>query len=202
MQSIPIDDDVASLPVAPESIQLIDTANEAIESFLSHSDETFENFVPCDFHLLDQTLSWIGQRQLAAGNRFCEWGAGFGVVAMLAAIHGMESTAIELEPSLWEQSMILAQRLGSPAEFVCGSFIPRELSDLERWGSQVNNVDSSAGDTYDEMDQQIEDFDLIFAFPWPGEADFFEMIFRERASSGAMLLTYHGREGVRLLRRL
>ncbi len=84
-----------------------------------------ENFVTCDFHLLDQALTWIQQNHLMTGNRFCELGSGFGVATMLAAIRGLEAVGIEIEPVLVEQSSQLAEDLDVDAKFFSGSFIPR-----------------------------------------------------------------------------
>ena len=48
----------------------------------------------------------------------------------------------------------------------------------------------------------MNDFDLFFAFPWPGEHVFFEAVFDDSAADGALLLTYRGREGMSLTRKV
>jgi hypothetical protein len=48
----------------------------------------------------------------------------------------------------------------------------------------------------------INDFDLFFAFPWPGEHVFFETVFEACTADGALLLTYRGREGMNLTRKV
>ena len=135
LQSIDISDSIKRIPLTERADSLIDDANDRIEAFMLADQSVIENFVTCDFHLLDQALTWIEQNHLLAGNRFCELGSGFGVAAMLAAIRGMESVGIEIEPTLVEQSADLADDLNVNARFFSGSFIPRDAEDLSELAS-------------------------------------------------------------------
>lgn len=162
--------------------------------------KVIENFVNCDFHLSAQTLQWIFGNHMLSGNRFCELGSGFGVVTMLAAEKSMESVGIEIEPELVNQAVDLATDLGNEAKFYCGSFVPRGAS-ISEHDCDVQNVVIEEGDVYKEIGLAMDDFDLFFAFPWPGEHTFFEAVFEACASDGALLLTYRGREGMHLLRK-
>jgi hypothetical protein len=202
LQKIDVPDSVKRLAYREHAEHLIDTANDAIEAFMLADLEVIENFVTCDFHLLDQTMTWIEDQHLLAGNRFCEWGAGFGVAAMLAALRGMEAVGIEVESRLVEQADLVANTLGNSARFYHGSFVPRGVAGLAEFACEVKNVDTDEDDTYDEIGYGLDEFDLFFAFPWPGEEGFFEHIFATCASDGALLLTYHGREGMRLSRQV
>jgi len=49
---------------------------------------------------------------------------------------------------------------------------------------------------------EMDEFDLFFAFPWPGEHQFFEAVFQAAAADNALLLTYRGRDGMHLLRKV
>ena len=46
-----------------------------------------------------------------------------------------------------------------------------------------------------------DDFDVIFAYPWPGEEDVIMQLFDRYAAVGALLLTYHGIEELRIRRK-
>lgn len=201
LQSIDIPDDIKSLPHSPDATHLIDLANDRIEAFMLGDDSVIENFVPCDFHLMDQALTWIEQNHLLTGNRFCELGSGFGVAALLASLHGMESVGIEIESALVEQSSNLADSLGLPTKFYCGSFVPRDISGILELARDVEHVETHEGEVYDEIGLALDDFDLFFAFPWPGEQDFFEAVFQAGAASNSLLLTYRGRNDMHLLRK-
>jgi Protein-L-isoaspartate(D-aspartate) O-methyltransferase (PCMT) len=201
LQPIRVPDSIKKISLSAEVEKLVETAYERIEAFMLSDESTIENFVNCDFHLVEQSLQWIQQNHLLAGNRFCELGSGFGVVAMLAASQGMESVGIEIEPSLVEQSSNLAEELDIDVEFYAGSFIPRDANCSLEMSSTMQHVDTAEGDIYEEIGLAMDEFDLFFAFPWPGEEEFFEAVFDACASDGALLLTYHGREGMRLVRR-
>ena len=199
LQPIEVPDSINLLPYAEGAEHLIDTANDAIEAFMLVDQKVIEGFVTCDFHLLDQAITWIEQNHLLTGNRFCEFGAGFGVGAMLAALRGMESIGIEIEPRLVEQASNVADELGNDAKFYCGSFVPRGVEGLALLAGEVENMDTEEGDVYEVIGRDLNDFDLVFAFPWPGEHGFFEAVFDACAADGALLLTYRGREGMNLV---
>lgn len=201
-ESIAVPASLSSAPYAPGAEELIDLVNERIEEFMLADESVIENFVPCDFHLLDQALSWIEQNHLMTGQRFCEIGSGFGAAALLAGLRGWESIGIEIESRLVDQASRLAADLNNSADFYCGSFIPRGIEGLADWSTEVKNVDTSEDDIYEEIGLAMDDFDLFFLFPWPGEHEFFESIIDACASDGALLLTYRGREGMNLVRRV
>lgn len=185
----------------PAAASLIDIANERIESFMLATDDVSENFVPCDFHLLDQALTWIEQNNLLTGRRFCEFGSGFGVVTLLASQHGMEAVGIEIESNLAEQASNLADDLNLSARFYCGSFIPRNVDGIVELSRDVEHVQTHEGEVYEEIGLAMDDFDLFFAFPWPGENSFFEGVFESGAANNAMLLSYDGINGMQLVRK-
>ncbi len=201
LQSINIPDEIRELSLATDAADLIDRATKRIEAFMLERDSVTENFVRCDFQLLDQSLSWIQQNHLLTGNRFCELGSGFGVAALLASLRGMESVGIEIESYLVEQASDLADAVDLPAEFYCGSFIPRGISDIVDLGSDVEHVETHEDDVYEEIGLDMDDFDLFFAFPWPGEEHFFEAVFQAGAADNSLLITYRGRDGMHLIRK-
>ncbi|MFP6673596.1 MAG: hypothetical protein VB878_00830 [Pirellulaceae bacterium] len=202
LQSIEVPDSIKQITMPKQAETLIDDANRRIESFMLSGQAVIENFVRCDFQLFDQALSWIQQNHLLTGSRFIELGSGFGVATMLATMSGMESVGVEIEPRLVEQSANLADDLHIDAQFYCGSFVPRNVEDLAELATEVENVDTQEGDVYHEIGLEMDDFDLFFAFPWPGEHTFFEAIFDARAANGALLLTYRGRDGMNLVRKI
>ncbi len=207
LQTIDIPDSIKDLPHAREAAGLIDLANDRIETFMLANDRVTENFVPCDFHLLDQSLTWITQNNLLTGRRFCEFGSGFGVATLLAAVQQMDSVGIEIDSDLVDQSIDLCHAVGSTesvdltANFYCGSFIPRNTHGILELAKDMEHVDTHQGDVYQEIGLALEDFDLFFAFPWPGEHHFFEAVFQAGAATNALLLTYRGRDGMHLIRK-
>ena len=202
LQTIEIPDSIREMPLSQRTGRLIDDANDRIEAFMLEDQSVIEDFVPCDFHLLDQSLDWIERNQLMAGNRFCELGSGFGVATMLAANRGMESVGIEIEPVLVQRSRDFANELVVAARFFCGSFLPRDAASLLERFPDFENIETDEGDVYREIGLAMNDFDLIFAYPWPRDWAFFEALFDAYAASGALLLTYRGRIGMSLVRKM
>ena len=86
-----------------------------------------------------------------------------------------------------------------PSSIVAVSF--RATLVTSRSWPDIENVDTSQGDVYKEIGMAMDEFDLMFAFPWPGESGFFEAVFDAGAASGALLMTYRGRDGVNVVRK-
>ena len=202
LQPINIPDNIRQLPHTSSATRLMDLANDRLEAYTLATKMVIDNFVNCDFPLLDQSLTWMRENNLLTGNRFCELGSGFGVAALLASNHGMESVGIEIESSLVDQSSNLADELGLPTRFYCGSFVPRDMAGLLELSCEVEHVATEEGDVYEEIGMELDEFDLFFAFPWPGEHPFFEAVFQAGAADHALLLSYRGRNGMHLLRKI
>ncbi len=155
-------------------------------------------FVPSDFEAAWRTLSAIAESGLATGSYFCEWGSGFGVVTCLAAWLEFTAYGIEIEPDLVEEATKLAALRDLPAEFVCGTFLPHEASELATTSNEFSWLAEGGADAYEELGLQIADFDVIYVFPWPGEAATIEEVFHHLAADGALLLTFDSRGDVRV----
>ncbi|MFO0902959.1 MAG: hypothetical protein U0939_08175 [Pirellulales bacterium] len=202
---IPIElpDFTAAPPPSPKAMRLLEEADRRIDDFVHRRrGPLIHGFVPSDFRMVDACLNWIVKRQLASGHAFCEWGSGFGVITLLAALHDFDACGIEVEELLVEQARQLADDFEISAQFGHGSAIPPGKSRLEKYLVEQSLVDTDSPDAYDEIGLEIDDFDIVFVFPWPGEEGFWERLFHQCASDGALLLTYHGLNDLRLQRRV
>lgn len=154
-------------------------------------------FVPSDFAAAYSALAHIHEYQLAPGRCFLEWGAGFGVVASLASSLGLDAHGIEIDATLVAHSRALAADFNLAPNLVEGSFVPaggdRYTEDSH---SEHAWLASGGPDGYDAIGLEPDDFDIIYAYPWPGEETIVERLFDRYAASGALLVTYRGREGV------
>lgn len=186
----------------PKSVErLIVETEKRIDSFMDEPrDAEIFAFVPCDFRSAYRALSWLRSEQLAPGHLFCEWGSGFGGAAMLGSLLGFHSSGIEVLPELVEASKSLAKDFDVSVDFVCGSFIPEESHHHLSSPEEFAWLDLSAEAAYEELGYEADSFDLIFAYPWPNEQHLIFDLFEDCASSGALLLTYHGEDGLRLHR--
>lgn len=203
LKSIELPDLRVNAPLSPEVDSLLNEADRRIDDFLHHwRGPIIENFVASDYRTVNTVLTWIVEHQLSAGHMFCEWGSGFGIVTMMAALHDFTSFGIEVESELVDRARTLAGDLDIPVEFSQGSFIPPGGHRLIQYQEDVAHIETDTPSGYEEFDLEIADFDLFFAFPWPGENRFWDNLFHHYASEGALLLTYHGIEELRLQRKV
>ena len=160
-------------------------------------------FVPCDYHRVARALQATVEHRLATGNTFCEWGSGLGVVTMLASLYGLDACGIEIEPTLVTTARSLAARYQLRVSFVAGSYIPPTAEALEvPAGEDFFWMATEADTAYETLDQDVSDFAIVFAFPWPAEATLIAQLFEQHACYGALLLTYHHNGSVRLRRKV
>lgn len=153
-------------------------------------------FVAADYDRVVKTLIEIRR----PGARFLEWGSATGVIAIAADLLGYEAYGIELDPELVEIARGLADRFGSGARFVAGSFLPAGY----RWRSR--NGDGRIGTIgygesgYARLGHPLEDFDVVYGFPWPGEEPMMLDLMRAYGGTGARLVLHGGEAGVRVFR--
>jgi hypothetical protein len=129
-----------------------------------------------------------------------EWGSGLGIVTIMASRMGFEAYGIEAEPRLVTHAENLARTYGPDAQFAQGSFIPDDFAWNPADGDDVYRTVIDASSAYDQLDMELKDFDLVYAYPWPDEHTLYHNIMRNFGRKGAMLLTYDAREGMELVR--
>jgi hypothetical protein len=159
-------------------------------------------FVPSDFEQAYHALTWIQTTHLATGRRFLEWGSGIGAVTCLASLAGFDAIGIEIEPPLVEIAESLAQDHAIDVEFACGSYVPTGAESLVDILGEVTWLRTDGPDGYVDLGLDPDDFDVIFAYPWPGEEQVIFDLFGHSAAVGALLLTYHSQDGLRLKRKV
>ena len=173
----------------PESI-FIQEALEHIEVFQSH-EHRVAGFEPSNYCAAAGVLRAIRQQGLNKGERFCEWGSGFGVVTCLAAMLGFDARGIEIEETLIGSAVQLAEDYGLDVQFHQGSY--------EADGLANRNVRNSAWSN--PLANLLFDCDLIYIYPWPAEVALSQRLFAQFAQAGTLLVSYMGGENFRVQRR-
>jgi hypothetical protein len=51
------------------------------------------------------------------------------------------------------------------------------------------------------LGREPDDWDVVFAYPWPGEEHVIERLFDRFAERGALLVTWRGEKGARVQRK-
>jgi hypothetical protein len=198
LQEVPLGE--LSLDLTSAAKTLLEEAGRREEALLA--EHKIPAFVPCDYALVYAGLVEVQRRSLAPGRRFCEWGSGMGVVACLAAMLDYSAAGIEIQPALLRQSRQLSEDFSLQVEWALGTFVPAGAEDLLDLTDDFAWLEDRGDDAYDELGVDPQEFDLVFAFPWPGEEHVVEKLFDYGAASGALLMTYRGREGLALSRKV
>ena len=188
----------AALP--PRVVALIREAERRIASILEN--RTPPGFVCSEFARVGRALQGIVDGNLATGNACCEWGSGLGVVALMAACQGFSACGIEIDADLVDAANALAADVGLDVEFVCGTLVPPGGEDLTDVPLEFGWLSAGGACGHELLGVAPEDFDLIFAYPWPGEEEVVENLFERFAADSALLLTFNGLEDLRLRRKV
>lgn len=185
---------ITDAPIPPDVMRLIRAADERVMQFQQNAH--IPGFVPSDAERVYRVLRGIAGASLAPGSRFCEWGSGFGVVAGLASILDFEAWGIEIELELIEASRQLIADFDLDAEFVHGSFIPPGGEDIVEKSDAYSWLVPHSGNAYEEMGLDLDDFDVVFAYPWPDEDGMTADLFHRYAAPDALLVTFRGGDDI------
>jgi len=197
--------DYESVTTPSEIVEFLRAVDDLVEQHRVNAPITFRGFVPSDYLATYRCLKVVYDSHLLCGDRFCEWGSGVGVVASLAAMVGYESYGIEHDSKLCTVAEAVCEDFDVPVKLVNGSFIPDGVQDLiedafaTHDGELALRTDSDCA--YEEMGYAINDFDLIFAYPWPNDVELTRKIFDRCAARGAMFLAYYDGDSIALYRK-
>lgn len=158
--------------------------------------ESWHPFVPADYDHVLQTLLQLR----APGLRFLEWGSATGIIAIMADLLGFEAYGIELDAGLVDIARGLADRYGSRARFVAGSFLPSGYRYHSRSGDDRIGTIGYGRSAYPELAHPLEDFDIVYAYPWHGEEPMMLDLMRAYGDRGARLVLHGGPQGARVYR--
>lgn len=148
----------------------------------------FHPFVAADYGLVLEAL--IPLR--APGLKFLEWGSATGVITIMADLLGFQAYGIEIDRDLVDQARALARRTGSRARFAAGSFLPTGYRWRNRGGDDRLGTIGHGESGYLELGMPLEDFDLVFGYPWTGEEPMMLDLMRAYGGTGARLLLLGG----------
>jgi hypothetical protein len=156
----------------------------------------FHPFVPGDYETVLAGLV----RLRAPGQRFLEWGSATGVITILADLLGFEAYGIELDPRLVETARGLAARHGSKARFEAGSFFPAGYRYRAPNGETRTGTLDSGESAYPKLGHPLDDFDVVYGYPWDGEEPVMLDLMRHYGARDARLMLMSGIAGPRIFR--
>jgi len=187
----------------PQSIErLIGEARARIETFQDRWDQPqMEQFVAADYRHVYQSIHWTLQTQLLIGRRFLEWGCGFAVVSALAATFDLEVIGIEAEGDLLRQGRHTIATWDAAVELVHGNFLPDRAESLAA-DPTLPSIGHVVASAYEAIGLDLDDFALVYSYPWPGEDNFHEAVFDRYGARGALLMMFCGPNDIRMCRKI
>ncbi len=198
-------------PMDVRAEALVNAAEAHFEAFYAaRLNRRYPRYVASDPSQIYAALQWLLREDLVLGNRFLEWGSGFGVATGLAALLGFESCGVEVQQGLVDIARDLLEAQAIEVDFLCTSYIPEgfiafDTADGEDLAAEDHFGKGSPGEAVYEADGHevnLAEIDLFYVYPWPGEQILMLNLFDAVASPDALLLAYYGDQDVCLYRKL
>lgn len=201
MQLLPLQIALDHAPLPTHAAAFLTSAQATIDRWFARPEhQAGIGFIPSDYHLVWQALTAI-RREYPDMRRMLEWGSGFGVVVGFGALLELESHGIEIDGDLVISANELLAEHNLRATTVPGSFVPMDFRSDAFEDLETRTV-LGQPDAYDDLGRDLDDFDLVFAYPWPTEEELYQEIFLSHADYGAILLTWSRLEGIRAYRKV
>ena len=156
----------------------------------------WHSFVPADYDRVLEALEALWR----PGARFLEWGSATGVVAIMADLLGYEAYGIELDEGLVDVAVEMAERYGSGVRFAAGSFLPAGYVWRPPHGDGRIGTLGVGGSGYRKLGLSLDDFDLVYGYPWDGEEALMHDLMRVHGARDARLLLHRASGEVQLFR--
>ncbi len=156
----------------------------------------FHPFVAADYEtVLTALLPHRGP-----GRSFLEWGSATGVITIMADMLGFDAYGIELDDNLVATARTLATRFNSGAQFAAGSFLPAGYQFRPSDGDGRIGTIGSGPSGYLQIGRPLEEFDVVFTFPWGGEEAMMLDVMKCYGRPDTTLLMNTVNDGVRVYR--
>ena len=192
----------------PESVtSLIQSADRRWHEFFAKQlNKRYPRYIASEPAQVFAALKHVRDSGLCMGDRFIEWGSGFGLATGMAALLGFDALGIELEGGLVEIARALSSEQGIDCRFLATSYIPEGYLSYESVGGTDLVPDDSFGHSipaprYEGLDHSLAEVDLFFVYPWPGEQEMMLKLFDAVAGPDAVLIAYYGDREICLYRK-
>lgn len=184
----PLDPDIAG-----QIAELCDEGWAISETFTAKlAPGEFHPFIAADY---ETVLAALLPRR-GAGLKFLEWGSATGVITIMADLLGFEAFGIEIDIDLVHTARALAERHRSEARFAAGSFLPAGYEWRPNSGDGRTATIGTGTSGYLELATPLDEFDVVFAFPWGGEEPMMLDLMRSYGRPDAYLLLNTVNNGV------
>jgi hypothetical protein len=167
--------------------RLIAEGREIARAFdLNVRQKNWHPFIAADYDVVLREL----QRLRRPGASFLECGCATGVITIMADLLGFDACGIEIDADLVAIARRLADKYESTARFALGSFLPTGYEYRDPTGDRRLGTLMQGNSGFPQLARSLEDFDIVFAYPWEGESAVLEDLMKRYGGSDAQLLLY------------
>jgi hypothetical protein len=195
----PLTDDVRARidRVIDEGFEIFDQFDRTVR------EKAFHPFVAADYCQVLDALVELRHTVVATHGvgppAFLELGSATGVITIIADLLGFDAVGIELDASLVAIARRLAERHQSRARFVAGSFLPAGYRWKSPDGDERTGTIGSGRSAYLELGRALDDFDVVYVYPWEGEKPVVLGMMERYGDPAARLLVMDAVEGLRVV---
>jgi SAM-dependent methyltransferase len=157
----------------------------------------WHSFVPAEYDRVLAVLTELWR----PGLRFLELGSATGIITVMADLLGYEACGIEIDERLVQIARETTVRYGSKARFAAGSFLPQGWAWRPRNGDGRLGTIGEGASGYLELGMPLDEFDLVYAYPWGGEEAMMLDLYRAHGAPEGHLLLHLVSGELRLMRR-
>lgn len=200
LRQLQLQPDDAPLPADVRNV-LADGRERLVTHFAQPGLPPGHGAIPSDHELVVRCLVTLRAKEPGLV-RLLEWGSGLGIIAVAAAKLGFDAHGIEWDDSMVDEARQLSARHGVRVPFVAGSFVPPGSDRLLDRAELSTRTVLQTDDAYDRLERDLDEFDVVFAFPWPEEEALYRQLFLRKGAEGAVLVVYGQLEGVRAFRKV
>ncbi|OGI69839.1 MAG: hypothetical protein A2W18_00090 [Candidatus Muproteobacteria bacterium RBG_16_60_9] len=129
------------------------------------------------------------------GASFLECGCATGVITIMADLLGFDACGIEIDADLVATARRLADKYESSARFALGSFLPTGYEYRDSNGDGRLGTLTQGDSGFPQLARSLGDFDIVFAYPWEGEAATLQDLMKRHGRRDARLLLYGAPDG-------
>lgn len=166
---------------------LMEEGSDIFHEFdLLHRQREWHPFVAANYRDVLDVLLPLRQ----PGAMFLEWGSATGVITIMADMLGFQAYGIEIDGTLVDIARRLATKYQSHATFAAGSYLPMGYEWRDPTGDRRTGTVGEGISGYLELKHPLEDFDIVFAYPWPGEAEIMQDVMRRYGRPDARLILH------------
>jgi hypothetical protein len=148
--------------------------------------ENWHPFIAADYDVVLRQLLRLRQ----PGASFLECGSATGVITIMADLLGFDACGIEIDADLVATAQRLTDKYESTARFALGSFLPTGYEYRDPKGDRRLGTLSQGNSAFPQLGRSLEDFDIVFAYPWNGESAVLQDLMKRHGGSDAQLLLY------------